>query len=530
MTDAGADFSAFAHLGAPKSAGYRRVLDAFTRRRASFTLQLRPAEVLAELAADGGPAEGEDEVAALLAQLAAWGNLERLADDTRVTTIEQFRRLGSLYSLSAEGLAAEKALEHFRAVIGDEGSLDRRVLRTILDRLAELEALLAVPPAELDHDKAREAFDRLAGAFDSLAREAREFLLNLQGAIDLQRLDVQAFLSYKHWLLGYLRDFIQELGQTTPRVRAALHRLEARPERVRALLDWLGEDDAAHGARPGPEARAAARERRAGQWRGIARWFSAEGGRGGRSRADELADRAVSASAALVSAAAGIGDRRHARIDRGADFKALAAWFLDAPDDEAAHGLWRAVTGLQPARHLRLDAATREAREGQPVPAGTAWADAPPLSLPIRLRATGSFTKRGRGKKVTDRAEARDRLRRRAAAVSAQVEAARRELGTDAAQPLSAYAALSPEAFAELFDLLGAAFSRRTRQRAPVEVHSADGRVTLRLGEPASGNEATLRTRGGTLRGPDFAVEVSASRAGAEAAPAGVPEPAGAAP
>ena len=512
------DYPAFRHLGADKAASYRRVLDAFARRRDAFTLQLRPAEVLAELGHDGGPAVDDVEVGNLLGQLTAWGNLERLADDTRVATIEQFQKLGSLYSLSAAGIAAEKALAHYREVLDQEGRLDRQELRATAERLRELEALLG--EEELDFPKARAAFDALTRGFDWLAEEAQEFLLKLQSSIDLQRLDVQAFLQYKHQLLGYLQDFLQELTRTLPRVRETLGRIPA--ARLAALLDALAEEDASHRLRDPQAAVAEARRRREGQWAGIARWFvggaGGAGGTGGlpgagagaaRCRADELSDRAVAACAALAAAASGIGDRHHPRVDRGEDLKTLAGWFLDAPDDEAAHGLWRAVTGLQPARHLRLDAATRDAREQEPVPAATPWAQAPPLALPIRLRQRGAYAARGRGSRVIDRSEQKRRLRQDAAAVAAQVEEARRELATDGPQPLSAYAALSSVAFAELFDLLGAAFAQRVRTGAPVEVQSADRRVRLALEEAVAGAEAVLHTRGGTLRGPDFVVEVS---------------------
>lgn len=108
MPDAADSFDAFRHLSAPNAAEYRRVLQAFSAAREAGWLLLRPAEV----AEQAGPREAslsEDATVALLTQLSAWGNLERSADRARARSIEEFQRVGCLYSLSAQGLACEQA-------------------------------------------------------------------------------------------------------------------------------------------------------------------------------------------------------------------------------------------------------------------------------------------------------------------------------------------------------------------------------------------------------------------------------------
>src|SRR6266576_1496831 len=57
-----------------------------------------------------------------------------------------------------------------------------------------------------------------------------------------------------------------------------------------------------------------------------------------RQRFDELTARAAIPS--LVAAVTGINDRRAGRSDRAADLRALALWFAEAEDDQAAHRLW----------------------------------------------------------------------------------------------------------------------------------------------------------------------------------------------
>ncbi len=85
-----------------------------------------------------------------------------------------------------------------------------------------------------------------------------------------------------------------------------------------------------------------------------------------------------------------LNERRAGRSDRSADFRTLARWFAEAPDDEARHRLWRAAFGLYSARHLTVDADTLAERTARPVPASTPWAEAEPLRISPQLRRTGS--------------------------------------------------------------------------------------------------------------------------------------------
>jgi len=508
-------YPTFAHLTATKSDSYRLVLATLYRLREAYVLQLRPTEIAEALCesprepkATPTPAPpNETQLLALLQQLHTWGNLEVTADRVNATTIEAFQKIGFLYSLSPAGLATEQALDHFRQRLGDEGSLDRRVLRRIREQLAALDQQLADrAPRDVGFrfGAARDAFDRLAEGFDALAHEGKAFVLNLRSALELQKLDLQAFLGYKQWLLGYLQDFVTELTATTHEVLDTLDRID--PARADQLLERLAADDAEHAPRPGPEVLADCLARRRARWSGVQTYFRATPGRV--APAEQLRHQAQAAIPQLLRAVRGLSDRHVRRADRGADLRTLARWFLDAPDDDHAHALWRGVTGLHAARHLHVDGDTLDARERKPVPAATPWADAPPLELPIRLRQTGTLTTRGRGTKVTDRRAARARLRARAAEQTRQLQAARRELLTDGPRPLAHYAALSPLAFDELFDLLAAALARRRAGAVPIDTDSLDGRLTLRLGPPAGPEWVELHTPRGRLTTENFTVDI----------------------
>ena len=54
----------------------------------------------------------------------------------------------------------------------------------------------------------------------------------------------------------------------------------------------------------------------------------------------------------LLAVVATLNERRSGRSDRSADFRALALWFAQAPDDDALHRLWRTAFGVYGSRHL----------------------------------------------------------------------------------------------------------------------------------------------------------------------------------
>ena len=90
----------------------------------------------------------------------------------------------------------------------------------------------------------------------------------------------------------------------------------------------------------------------------------------------------------LVDTGGLLNERRSGRSDRSADFAALARWFAEAPDEAAAHQLWRAAFGLSPARHLSVTGDTALTQSGGrsylDSPANEAGAHKHPLTAPFR--------------------------------------------------------------------------------------------------------------------------------------------------
>ncbi|MEU8519338.1 TIGR02677 family protein [Streptomyces sp. NBC_01216] len=496
-------FGPFAHLTVPNTPLYRQVMRAFLVAKERFAVHLRPEEVQAALPADIRPAEPE-AVAAALDRLVGWGNLRADPDTARVTAVEDFYRKRFIYQLTREGEAAEAALSAYDEALGRRGALQAVALHDIVTQLRALLVLAA--EEEPDPAKAHLALDTLASRFAALADNARAFMGSLQRTIDLHDVEEEVFLAYKDRLIQYLERFIQDLITLGGRIARLILDLED-GGRLDPLLRAAARREAADAS---PEESADAErevyERWAARWEGLGAWFVSRDGR--ESQARLLRGRALGAIPQLLAVVRALHERRAGRSDRSADFRTLARWFAEAPDDDARHRLWRTAFGLYPARHLTVDADTLAARAAKHVPAATPWAGAEPLRISPQLRRTGSYERRGKPRKVEDREARRRALAEAAAKEAAETAAARVRLVTHGVTRLSELGELEPTSFRLFLHLLGDALATWRPGMRHTVATSGDGSLEIRLTALADGTPAEVRTLGGVFTGPDHLIEI----------------------
>ncbi|MGW4029350.1 TIGR02677 family protein [Streptomyces sp. NPDC004838] len=496
-------YGPFAHLTVQNTALYRQVMRVFVGAKERFAVHLRPEDVYAALPPDVRPAE-PDAVVKALDSLVGWGNLRADPDTARVTAVEDFYRKRFIYQLTRAGEAAEEALAGYDEALGRRGALQAVALHDIVTQLRALLVLSA--EEEPDPAKTHLALDALASRFGALADNARAFMGSLQRTIDLHEAREEVFLGYKDRLIQYLERFIQDLITLGGRIAQLILELEA-GGRIEVLLRAAAGREAADAA---PEeaghAEQEAYARWAGRWDGLAAWFISRDGR--ESQARLLRGRALGAIPQLLAVVRALSERRAGRSDRSADFRTLARWFAEAPDDDSRHRLWRTAFGLHPARHLSVDADTVAARAARPVPAATSWAAAEPLRISPQLRRTGSYERRGKPRKVEDRRERLRHLAEVAAEQAAETAAARARLVTDKVTRLSELGELDPAAFGLFLQLLGDALATwRPGMRRTVAT-SNDGSMEIRLSALADGVTARIHTPSGVFHGPDHLIEI----------------------
>ncbi len=499
------DSHPFAHLSAPNAELYRRVLRTFAQAKERFVVHLRPEDVAAELGRDS-----DDQLAQALEKLTEWGNLRADADTGRVTSVEDFHRKRFLFQLTVAGQAAEQAVAFYEEAIGRRGTLQSVALGDIAEQLGSLSALAG--QADPDPAKTHLLLLSLAERFASLADNAQAFMASLRRAIDFSDGDVEGFVAYKERLIDYINRFIADLANSGARIAALLTELESSDHEK--LLRLAARREAADAVPEGTDAadayaraEAAALGSWQNRWRGLKDWFvSRDTGRPSQARL--LRQAAVTAIKQLIDAVGLINERRSGRSDRSADFRTLARWFAEAPDEAAAHRLWRAAFGLSPARHLTVTAETVTAwQEEEPAP-NTPWNVAPPVRISPQLRRTGSYERRGKPNRVRDRSEARAFLLERMEREAAETSRARAVLRTGGPTLLSKLDVLDPRAFRLFLALLGDALAARLPGDTEVKTVTGDGSMEVRLSLVPDGGSVEIHTEGGVLTGPEHLIEI----------------------
>ncbi|GAB3132260.1 TIGR02677 family protein [Microbispora hainanensis] len=495
----------FAHLSTPNAALYRAVLSAFAHAKDRFIVHLRPEDVAAELGQ-----ESDEPLAQALNKLVEWGNLRADADTSRVTTVEDFHRRRLLFQLTPEGQAAEQAIAFYEEAIGHRGSLQSVALSDIAEQLSSLAVLAGQP--DPDPAKTHLLLLTLAERFSSLADNAQAFMASLRRAIDFSDSDVEGFVAYKERLIDYINRFIADLANMGARIARLIGELEgsgherllmlaARREAADAVPEGADADEAY--ARAEATAFASWRNR----WRGLKDWFVSRGA-GHPSQARLLRQAAVTAIKQLIDAIGLLNERRSGRSDRSADFRTLARWFAEAPDEAAMHRLWRAAFGLSSSRHLTVTPQTVDLWQEEDVAPSTPWRDAPPIRISPQLRRTGSYERRGKPNRVQDRSQARTFLLEQAEREAAETAAARARLRTDGPTLLSELDVLEPKAFRLFLSLLGDALAARRPGDTEVTVVTGDGSMEVRLSPVDGGGVVEIRTEDGVLTGPQHVIEI----------------------
>ena len=440
-----------------------------------------------------------------LQQLVNWGNLIATRDSSEVSSIEDFYRARFLYQLSAEGEAAEAALQFYLEQVERPGELQVTALSDIMVSLQEIENLLNAEA--LDDAKLLTAFRILMDRFEELTSRAQTFMRSLQQTIDLYGISVADFLRYKEMLIDYLERFIGELVTATNQIANKLNCLQ-----MSCLVEAfkrLADRELIDAMDPSQAMREQAYSGWQRRWLGLRRWFLGEPGKA--SQAEILRHRARSAIPALLATLANINDRRSSRSDRSADWKKMARWFAEAEDDGERHRLWRAAFALSPSRHYMINSETLEERDAHPVAAKTSWLDAEPVWITPRLRRSGRSVSRGPAKSIVDRKKEKEALKAMDAEQARQIEQARIILATNKRIRLADVADLDMHAFALFLDLLGEALARKHEDDVSVIAPSSDGTLTIHMDPIPDAPTVAIKTANGTLWGSDHWITINDS-------------------
>lgn len=460
---------------------YAAILGVLAAAKDRYQVQVRTEEIQQELAANG---VDTGTLAPALEQLKDWGALTWTQDTSRVARLEDFNRRRELWQLTAAGAAAHEAVLRVLSAAEQAGSLQRALFRDIRENLEALGAAVDAGDATATYLRLRD----LDGALRDLAANARDFHSTMAELRQEHEVAPERFLAYKHLLIDYLQQFLDDLFRYRVQIAAQVAEIERRG--LDRLVDLAADGDDSAGLFADADLAARWRER----WRGLAGWFRVGGDRGP-AGAEELAAATTTAIRDLMALLRKLTESATRPITRSSELLHLARWFARSEPVEA-HRLFDAAFGLAPPHHLG-----QEEHDGERTSAATSWWDAPPVEVPVALREYGRRAPAPPPSAAADFSEAKARLAaEHETRRSARVEAAARLT----ARPVEGRSLTAGE-FALLLELLDRGLHQRPLAgEFKVEVEAEGVRLIIATADGA----ARVATTAGVLTLDGIELEV----------------------
>src|SRR6266487_2388875 len=327
----------FSYLVSPNRVRwYRLIMRIFLQRhRELYRYQLTAQEVRDEVRETFDAEYTLEQCQSDLAALKEWGNIITFYDSSRATSIASFLSPALLYQATPAAIAVETFLDEQARASANSGALRQGDLPRLWESLARLDEWLAAD--EFTTARSREIAEEWQRAFEiwnTMAREAAQYLANMINAAQQARPDLEAFQLYKAAVVAYVHGFAQALTQYSRHVRELLAEWSV-TGKTASLIEIAAE----HLDPPTPnmENRRTQEERTeeaSNQLEALTYWF-AVGKNADSFRRNALAevDKVVRRATALASAA-------RPSANYAANLNSLAHQLLLAKDGEAAQQLF----------------------------------------------------------------------------------------------------------------------------------------------------------------------------------------------
>ena len=317
---------------------YRVIMRTFLQRhRELYRYQLTAHEIRDEIRSTIDPEYTLEQCQNDLAALKEWGNITTIYDSSRATSIASFLSPALLYQATPEAISIETFLDEQTRASTGKGSLRQGDLPRLWASLQMLEESLQLSPLALTPTRSREIAEEWQRAFEvwnTMAREAAQYLANMVNASQQSRFDLEAYQAYKAAVVAYVHGFAQALTLYSRRVRELLAEWT-----TSGKIEQLIEIVAAHLEPPAattenrPTQEELLQEAR-NQLEAVLNWF-AEG-----KNADSFRRNALSEVDKVVRRASALAATARPTANYATRLHALAQQLLTAKDGETAQQLF----------------------------------------------------------------------------------------------------------------------------------------------------------------------------------------------
>lgn len=272
-----------------------------------------------------------------LAALKEWGNITTIYDSSRATSISSFLAPALLYQATPEAIAIETFLDEQTRANTGKGALRQGDLPHLWQALQSLDEDLRTPLEEYSPEHGRamaEEWQRAFEIWNTMAREAAQYLANMIQAAQQGRPDFDAYQAYKAAVVAYVHGFVQSLTLYSRRIRALLAEWmeSGKQERLISIV-------AEHLEPPSPtlEQRTSQEElleEAANQLNALMNWFALG------KNADSFRRNALAEVDKVVRRASVLAATARPNANYAANLHALATQLLQARDGDTAQQLF----------------------------------------------------------------------------------------------------------------------------------------------------------------------------------------------
>lgn len=378
--------SVFNYLVTTERVGwYRTIMRVFAQRhRELYRYQLTAQEIWEEVRQQFDPDYTLEKCQTDLRSLEEWGNIITTHDASRHTSIASFRSPALLYQATPLAIAIEGFLDEQRRLGSMTGALRQGDLARLWEMLQQLDHLIGL--SQPDSRQIAEEWRRLFELFNTMAREAAQYLANMIASARLPRPSLEAYQSYKRSVVEYVTNFGQALAHYSQLFRTCLKNWFS-SGRHSILMEAVAEHLQPPGIEPEKALPRATLVKEAGnQLNALVGWFSIG------SNAEVFRRAAATEVEKVVRRAEQLAAAARPNTNYAADLNGLARRMLEAVQPEESSQLLLVAFGHALPGHLPESLARPSSTTG----VRPAW-DEPPSVTPT-LRDIG----RARGDKTPE--------------------------------------------------------------------------------------------------------------------------------
>lgn len=479
---------------------YQAIMNVIYKENERFRIDLKADDIITLLKTSNYYYELGDvgQLEARLEQLVGWEILSVSHDMAAVRSLKDFYRRRNLYNLTKLGEAVHRHIIAIGEELVRSGSLQIGFLKRVNDSLAKLHR--AFEEDNLDADGLYSTFYEMFSAFTNLTEEARVFMEEIEKHSRLNPLDKEVFLKRKSVVIHYIRRFMEELRPLQDPITELVgdldghkfHRLIEAANKAGDVPVTFIEDDSPGGSWKAKQQKL---------WEGMLSWFVSAGGMN--PLVENFAAKTRLAVQDLLFTLRRLHEKRGQPVDRTADFLALAEMFEQCETEADAHKLWRSAFGMGPARHF----ITTETDPEMVDPECSYW-DTEPSRVPPLLRSKRRIPKGGFSS-VPDYSENKKWIRLSKKQEWKKRSAILQTFISFGPFKVSELPEMDSESFKVFLGFLAESYNCPANDKGARNVRSLDGKLNIRLTQPADGRRACLETEEGVLNCPDFYLEIT---------------------